>query len=135
MCAALWPDGTVEEHRQEVAAKLAGEAISTLPVVILAAERQDRGLCGFLEVGLRSHADGCDGRKPVGFLKGWFVEEDARRHGVGSALVAAAEAWAREKGCAEMASDTWLDDEMSQRSHEALGYVVVDRCIHYRKLL
>ena len=34
-----------------------------------------------------------------------------------------------------MASDTWIDNTLSQRAHEALGYTVVDRCVHYRKSL
>jgi aminoglycoside 6'-N-acetyltransferase I len=32
-----------------------------------------------------------------------------------------------------MASDTWIDNELSQSCHEALGFEVVDRCVHYRK--
>lgn len=135
MCALLWPDGSFEEHRREVAEKLVREAGSGLPMAIFVAERRDGSLCGFVEAGLRSHADGCDARQPVGFLEGWFVEESARGRGVGGALVAAAEAWAREQGCAEMASDTWIGEEASQRAHEALGYEVVDRCVHYRKSL
>jgi len=47
----------------------------------------------------------------------------------------AAEDWARSQGCVEMASDTWVDNDLSQRVHEALGYEVVDRCVHYRKTL
>lgn len=135
MCALLWPDGSFEEHRREVAEKLAYEAGSRPPVAIFVAEPGDGSLCGFLEVGLRSHADGCDTRRPVGFIEGWFVEEYARGKGVGRAMVSAAESWAREQGCAEMASDTWIDDEVSQRAHEALGYEVVDKCVHYRKRL
>ena len=46
-----------------------------------------------------------------------------------------AEAWAREQGCAELASDTWIDNEESQRAHAALGFEVVDRCVNYRKKL
>jgi aminoglycoside 6'-N-acetyltransferase I len=34
-----------------------------------------------------------------------------------------------------MASDTWLDNLGSQSAHEALGFEVVDRCVHYRKRL
>jgi aminoglycoside 6'-N-acetyltransferase I len=34
-----------------------------------------------------------------------------------------------------MASDTWIDNEVSQRVHDSLGYEVVDRCVHYRKAL
>jgi SAM-dependent methyltransferase len=52
---------------------------------------------------------------------------------VGRALIAAAEEWSREHGCTELASDAWLDGEVSQRAHAALGFEAVDRCVHYRK--
>jgi aminoglycoside 6'-N-acetyltransferase I len=38
-------------------------------------------------------------------------------------------------GARELASDTWLDNAGSQHAHEALGFEVVDRCVHYRKAL
>lgn len=135
MMQALWPDGSAAEHAAEIAPILAEKAPGTLPLVILVAEGEDGALLGFLEAGLRSHADGCDARRPVGFIEGWFVREDQRRMGVGSQLVAAAEDWARSQGCIEMASDTWIDDDVSVLSHEALGYEVVDRCAHFRKAL
>jgi hypothetical protein len=50
-------------------------------------------------------------------------------------LLAKAEGWARSHRCVEMASDAIIDNELSQRAHEALGYEVVDRCVHYRKRL
>ncbi len=112
-----------------------GNPDSTMPLSILVAETDAGELIGFLEVGLRSHADGCDARVPVGFVEGWFVSERHRSKGVGAKLLAAAEDWARGRGCIEMASDTWLDNDNSQRVHEALGFEVVDRCIHYRKAL
>lgn len=135
MMQALWPDGSAADHAAEIAPILAGKPPGTLPVVILVAEGEDGALIGFLEASLRSHADGCDTRRPVGFIEGWFVREDHRRKGVGSQLVAAAEDWARSQGCIEMASDTWIDDDVSVLSHEALGYEVVDRCVHFRKAL
>ena len=94
-----------------------------------------RILAGFVEVDLRSHADGCNPARPVGYIEGWYVAEDHRHRGMGRKLLAAAEDWARRQGCVEMASDTWIDNEVSQRVHEALGYEVVDRCVHYRKTL
>ncbi len=103
--------------------------------MVLVAERGDRSLAGFVEVDLRSHADGCDPSIPVGYVEGWYVSEQDRRQRIGAQLIAAAEDWARAQGCVEMASDTWIDREISQRAHEALGFEVVDRCVHYRKTL
>jgi aminoglycoside 6'-N-acetyltransferase I len=34
-----------------------------------------------------------------------------------------------------MASDTWIDDETSIDAHQALGFEIVDRCVHFRKPL
>jgi len=105
-----------------------------LPEAAFLAEA-DGQIVGFIEVGLRSHADGCNPRHPVGFLEGWYVEPALRKRGVGAALVKAAEQWSRAQGCREMASDTWIDHQESQRAHAALGFEVVDRCVHFRKSL
>jgi aminoglycoside 6'-N-acetyltransferase I len=131
---ALWSDGSLEDHRAEAAAILVDTPRSTMPLIVLVAE-VGGVVVGFVEVGLRSHADGCDPRQPVGFVEGWFVESEHRRKGLGRALLAAAEDWARSQGCREIGSDTWIDNEPSQRAHEALGFEVVDRCVNYRKAL
>jgi aminoglycoside 6'-N-acetyltransferase I len=132
---ALWTDTSAEEHACELTSLLAGEIGSTLPSVILIAENAGGEIVGFIEAGLRSHADGCDPARPVGFIEGWYVAPEWRRQKVGARLVAEAEAWARAQGCREMASDTWIDAVDSRRAHEALGYEVVDRCVNYRKIL
>jgi aminoglycoside 6'-N-acetyltransferase I len=132
---ALWPKSSAEEHDRELTLILEGKAVTTLPLIILVAEASDGMLAGFLEVDLRSHADGCDPTRPVGYIEGWYVAESHRHRGVGRKLLAAAEDWARSQGCVEVGSDTWIDNEVSQRVHEALGYEVVDRCVHYRKKL
>ena len=67
------------------------------------------------------------------FLEAWYVEPEHRRRGVGRALIERAENWCREQGCREMGSDTWIDHQESQLAHAALGYEVVDRCVHFRK--
>ena len=104
-------------------------------MAILVSHDNDGKLTGFIEVGLRSHADGCDIAQPVGFVEGWFVHEAFRKQGIGAALMRAAEDWARQQSCREIASDTWIDDEMSIDAHQALGFEVVDRCVHFRKPL
>jgi aminoglycoside 6'-N-acetyltransferase I len=135
MAHLLWPDGTATDHARDLAPLLAGNPPGQLPAVVLVAEEPEGRVVGFVHVGLRSHADGCDTAHAVGFLEGWYVELSSRRKGVGAALVAAAEDWARRQGCREMASDTWIDAADSQRAHEALGFEVVDRCVNYRKSL
>jgi aminoglycoside 6'-N-acetyltransferase I len=131
----LWPDASMEEHRREVDAVLRTGKYGTLPMAILVSQNEDGALTGFLEVGLRSHADGCDTAQPVGFIEGWFVHEAYRQQGIGRALIRSAEEWARHRGCLEIASDTWIDDERSQHAHRALGFEVVDHCVHFRKQL
>ncbi len=131
----LWPEASIEEHRKELDSVLRARMNGTLPMTVLVSQGEDGALTGFIEVGLRSHADGCDPSRPVGFVEGWFVQEAFRKQGIGSALMRSAEAWARNQGCLEMASDTWIDDERSLRTHQALGFEVVDRCMHFRKPL
>lgn len=56
------------------------------------------------------------------------------RRGPGArALVAAAEAWARSRGCREMASDAEITNELSHRAHGALGYQETGRLVVFRK--
>lgn len=132
---ALWPDTTAAEHACELEPILAGETPGSMPLVNFVAEAGDGRLLGFAEVDLRSHADGCDPARPVGYLEGWYVVQEARHSGIGRRLLSVAEDWARSHGCIEMASDTWIDNEVSQSCHEALGFQIVDRCVHYRKTL
>jgi aminoglycoside 6'-N-acetyltransferase I len=134
LCGALWPDAPAGEHREHAEAILSGRPPSTLPLVLFVAEVEGN-VVGFIEVGLRSHADGCDPRYPVGFIEGWYVETRHQRQSVGRALMVAAERWSRLQGARELASDTWIDEEPSQRAHQALGFEIVDRCVHFRKSL
>ena len=135
MRVALWPEGPFEEHLCEFDVLLATGMSGILAAVTLVAEGSHGDLIGFLEVGLRSHADGCDTRRPVGYIEGWYVREALRNCGIGKGLVRAAEDWARDQGCMEMASDAHFDNQTSLAAHEALGYQVVDRCFHFRKPL
>ena len=83
---------------------------------------------------LRAWAEGCES-SPVGYLEGWYVAEHARLHGIGGRLVAAAEDWARSRGCIEMASDTELANRVSEAAHLRLGYQVAARVTAFRKRL
>src|SRR5580698_1031729 len=127
---ALWSDGTLDEHRAEAALILAGTPPSTLPLLVFVAEANGK-VVGFAEVGLRSHADGCDARRPVGYLEGWYVERGWRKRGIGRQLMAMAAKWCRAKGAREIASDTWATNRGSVTAHCALGFEVVDRVVNF----
>src|SRR5215831_7792946 len=108
---ALWPKTTAAEHARELEPILAGNTPGAMPLINFVAETADGMLTGFAEVDLRSHADGCDPARPVGYLEGWYVTEEVRHSGIGRRLLAAAEEWARGLQCVEMASDTWIENE------------------------
>ena len=137
LCEELWPASSAQEHARELRLILQGKAdrVLTMPLTILVAEAGDGTLVGFVEVDLRSHADGCNPAQAVAYIEGWYVAEPYRLRGVGAKLIAEAEHWARNHRCIEIASDALIDNQLSQRAHEALGYEVVDRCVHYRKKL
>lgn len=135
MRALLWPESSREEQAREFDAWLARGSAGTLPSAIFVSQDADGMLTGFLEVSLRSHADGCDIEQPVGYVEGWFVREGFRGRGIGAELMRASEDWARGLGCTEMASDALIDNEASQNAHQALGFAEVDRCVHFRKSL
>ncbi len=74
----------------------------------------------------RNSRPGCKTER-IGYLEAWYVDPDCRGHGVGRALVAAGEEWARAAGCREMASDTNPSYPVSPAAHAALGYKEVER--------
>jgi aminoglycoside 6'-N-acetyltransferase I len=127
--AKLWPQENAAEHAVECAQMLTDHGADGL----LAFDPSGR-LIGFIEVSLRSAAEGCE-TSPVGYVEGWFVIPMLRRKGVGSALFRAAEDWARARGCTEMASDTELENVSSQEAHERLGYTNVGVIVTYRRSL
>jgi len=127
MRRALWDDCPGERQVREMEETLGSDTEE-----VFVAERPCGLLCGFLEASLRSRADGCDST-PVGYIEGWYVDDDVRRRGVGRELVQAAEAWARSRGCRQMASDAELWNEVSHRAHGALGYEETARLVLFKK--
>ena len=127
MRRALWDDCPDEQQGREAD----GILKSDVEEVFFAA-RPEGGLCGFVEASIRPWADGCEAR-PVGYVEGWYVDPDVRRQGVGRALVEAAEAWARSRGCRQMASDAELWNTTSHRAHAALGFHETARLVLFKK--
>lgn len=127
---AMWPERSLREHEAFVDRYFEGDPEFATFVV----ERSDGRLAAFLDAAIRPFAHGCDSF-PVGYMEACYVDGDVRRQGLCRGLVDAAERWARERGCSEMASDCHLGNEASEAAHAALGYEDVERLVHFRRSL
>ena len=126
MRQALWPDATdLEEEIDHQFERLAFQAWLAL---------DGSEAIGFAEASIRPFANGCDSQ-PVAFLEGIWVAEAQRKQGVGRALVATVEAWAKSQGILELGSDTWLHDTRSQEVHGHWGFEETERVVYFRKKL
>ena len=126
---SLWDETHDEDHKEEMFDILD----HTDTQLVLFADVGGR-LIGFLEASIRPFVEDCE-TDHVGYLEGWFVEPQFRKRGVGRELVRQAEAWARSKGCTEMASDAELGNDESLSAHQNLGYKETSRLVHLRKEL
>ena len=129
MRAALWPDDDVDALAAELETLLTDST-----QVAFVAERDAGGLCGFAEASIRRFANSND-EAPCAFLEGWWVDADRRREGIGRALVAAVEDWARSQGFHELGSDALLDNTLSHQAHRRLGFEERERVVYFRKWL
>ncbi len=129
--AALWPQADRAELKREAPALLDKKPAS---VAFLLRTPSGKAI-GFAEATVRvDYVNGCS-TSPVGFLEGIFVQPEERRRGLARLLCQAVEAWAREQGCRELASDTEVDNSIGQRMHEALGFSESERVVCYHKRL
>ena len=129
---ALWPDGPEAEHRAEIAQFFGGRVAMPLEV-LLAVDDTDVPL-GVVELSIRPYAEECVTDR-VAYLEGWYVVPEARRRGVGRALVAAAEQWALSRGCSEFASDSLIDNTVGAAAHRSVGFIETARIRCFRKVL
>jgi aminoglycoside 6'-N-acetyltransferase I len=134
----LWPDEGERSHAAEVFRFFAEppRGPGAMPEAVLVAVDDGAAprVVGFAEVSRRAYAEGCE-TSPVGFLEGWYVVPERRQQGVGGALLAAAETWARDLGCREFASDALAENDVSAAAHRALGFEEVEVIRCFRKAL
>ncbi|WP_085655832.1 aminoglycoside 6'-N-acetyltransferase [Pseudomonas sp. B11(2017)] len=128
---ALWPDAPEHEHRDDIEQQLKAPQRY---INFVAYDPQNHPV-GLAEASLRSdYVNGTDS-SPVVFLEGIYVVPQQRRHGVAARLIEQVAQWGRENGCVEMASDTGLDNLVSQATHKALGFEETERVVYFRRPL
>jgi aminoglycoside 6'-N-acetyltransferase I len=122
---ALWPRHSAAELGEELVGMLA-EGLAGFGAF------DDDMLVGFAEASVRPYGDGCD-TAPVAWLEGIYVAPGWRRRGIGARLVAAVEAWARDRGLRELGSDVEIDNATSLASHARWGFAETGRVVMLRK--
>ena len=125
----LWLDHSRDEMAADFAPLLAAED------AVVFGWREKGRWEAFAQCQLRhDYVEGCD-TSPVGYLEGIFVREPYRGQGVAKALLGRCEAWAREKGCREFASDCEIDNVGSLHFHLGTGFQEAGRIICFVKQL
>lgn len=72
---------------------------------------------------------------PVGYLEGIFIKEGYRNKGYAKELLSDCEAWAKENGCQEFASDCEIVNVGSFCFHKAMNFTEANRIICFTKVL
>jgi aminoglycoside 6'-N-acetyltransferase I len=125
----LWPQCSDSEHLAEMSATCS----SPIRASAFVAKNKAARAVGFVEVAARTDYVNGTNASPVGFIEGIYVIPNARKRGIGRELIAAAETWARDVGCRELASDARIDNEMSHAFHRSVGFAETERVVYFRK--
>ncbi len=129
MAVKLWKSHTAEELTKDFEAIMEEQENA---VFMLSSEER---AIGFAQCSLRhDYVEGTD-HSPVGYLEGIFIEESCRHQGYARRLTDACEAWVREKGCMEFASDCELGNTESLNFHLSMGFTEANRIICFTKKL
>ena len=124
----LWPENDRAEMEREFQELLQRDDVAVFLTL-------DEEAVGFAQCQLRhDYVEGTQS-SPVGYLEGIFVAEPYRNQGYARDLLTACEAWAREKGCSEFASDCELGNDTSLAFHLNVGFEEVNRIICFTKKL
>ncbi len=95
---------------------------------VLIAQNADGTRLGFISLKVREVVGGVE----RGHVADLGVIEEARRMGVGSALMRAGEAWARERGLPVLSLDIWATNERARAFYESMGYSAESSCLFKR---
>jgi ribosomal protein S18 acetylase RimI-like enzyme len=119
-----WEDaGALTPGFRDVLAKAVVEQDQRAAVLV--AQSADGRPLGFISLKVRKDATGIE----RGHVADLAVTEDARRIGVGRALMRAGEAWARERALPVLDLDVWSTNERALAFYRSLGYRAESLCL------
>ncbi|MDP2572160.1 GNAT family N-acetyltransferase [Vibrio penaeicida] len=127
----LWPD-ELSAHKLDIESFFDLTSVQIVEVFVL--DNEEDKIVGFIELNIRSHAEGVDVRG-VPYIEGWFIERDYRGTGFGKKLLRQAEGWARRQGFDWLASDSDINNLASIACHNAVGFKEMARNVCFAKNL
>ncbi len=129
LACQLWSHHTPEEMAVDIAENMGrGDAAFFIAC-------DDMRPIGFAQCQIRHDYVEGTASSPVGYLEGIYTLEWYRNRGIAKQLLCACEAWAKEKGCVEFASDCELDNAQSLQFHLSVGFQEANRIICFTKQL
>lgn len=125
----LWPECVFEEEYEQFAELIASE--NDICYVV----REQEEYIGFVHVSIRhEYVEGADDL-PVAYVEGIYVKPKYQKQGVAKQLMAVSEAWAKQKGLTQMASDTSVENSASIEFHQKIGFTEAERIVCFIKTL
>jgi len=125
----LWPGNSLNEAEDILQKYISGEDAAVF-VYAIKEKYVGLALCGLRH----DYVEGCE-TSPVGYLEGIVVDSEYRNRGIARVLCEECEAWAKELGCTEFASDCELTNTESQSFHMGLGFKEENRIICFKKTI
>ncbi|MHC5268874.1 aminoglycoside 6'-N-acetyltransferase [Enterococcus sp. LJL98] len=125
----LWPSQSIEAFQTEFSEMLLKKDIAFF------LRFEEEQAVAFAQCQLRyEYVEGTKS-SPVGYLEGIYVKEAYRKQGIATQLLGNCQAWAKEQGCQEFASDCELENTASLHFHLATGFIEANRIICFTKKL
>lgn len=129
LACALWPAHSVDAFTTDMQQFIQSEDATIMLAFV------EKEAVGFAQCQLRyDYVEGTNS-SPVGYLEGVYVAPAFRTQHIARHLIEACEAWAKEKGCAQFASDCDLENTVSYDVHMRLGFTEANRIICFTKPL
>lgn len=127
MATNLWPDYSPQELRATLA-----EILSQYKFLILLYVIADKSVA-FIYLGIRvDYVEGSD-HSPTGYVEGIYVKPDYRKTGIAQKMLEVGEQWVKQKGCKQIGSDIFLDNQLSYAFHLHSGFREAARLIAFIK--
>nr|WP_309300929.1 aminoglycoside 6'-N-acetyltransferase [Providencia alcalifaciens] len=127
---ALWSTSDESSHLSEIKDILNNPNLSAF-----FAFDDNQQIVAFAETSIRvDYVNDCSS-SPVAYLEGIYTAPHARKRGYAKDLINHVKQLAIKNTCKELASDTNLDNEISQKLHQSLGFIETERIVFYKQQL